>query len=41
MNQETRFHEALGETRTYRFEKTLLFLLDAQGVSVMRLWRRN
>ena len=41
MNQETRFHEALGETRTFRFEKTLLFLLDAQGVSVMRLWRRN
>jgi heat shock protein HslJ len=41
MNQETRFHEALGETRAYRFENTLLFLLDAQGALVMRLWGRD
>jgi heat shock protein HslJ len=41
MNQETRFHEALGETRAYRFENTLLLLLDAQGAAVMRLWRRD
>jgi heat shock protein HslJ len=41
MNQETRFHEALGETRGYRFENGLLFLLDAQGASIMRLWNRG
>jgi arylsulfatase A-like enzyme len=41
MKQETRFHEAQGETRSYRFENTSLFLLDAQGASVLRLWRRG
>ena len=41
MNQEASFHEALGATRGYRFENGLLFLLDAQGAPVMRLWRRE
>jgi putative lipoprotein len=41
MSQEASFHQALGETRGYRFENGLLFLLDAQGASVMRLWRRD
>ena len=41
MNQEAGFHEALGATRGYRFENGLLFLLDAQGAPVMRLWRRE
>jgi putative lipoprotein len=41
MEQEARFLEALGKTRTYRFENGLLFLLDAQGSPVTRLWSRN
>lgn len=41
MNQETRFHQALGEVRGYRFENGLLILLDAESVPVMRLWRRD
>jgi heat shock protein HslJ len=41
MNQEAGFHEALGEIRGYRFENGLLFLLDAQGTALMRLWRRD
>jgi heat shock protein HslJ len=41
MNQEARFFEALEETRGYRFDHGLLFLLDAQGTPVMRLWRRD
>ena len=41
MDQETRFYEALGEARGYRFENGLLFLLDDQGAPVMRLWRRS
>jgi putative lipoprotein len=41
MNQEAAFYEALGETRGYRFENGLLFLLDAGGAEVMRLWRRE
>jgi putative lipoprotein len=41
MDQETKFHEALSETRGYRFENGLLFLLDAQGSPVLRLWRRD
>ena len=41
MDQEARFYEALGETHGYRFENGLLFLLDAQGRPVMRLWRRD
>jgi putative lipoprotein len=41
MNQEASFHEALGQTRGYRFENELLFLLDAQGIAVMRLWPRD
>ena len=41
MDQEARFHDALGETRGYRFENGLLFLLDAQGAPVMRLWPRG
>jgi putative lipoprotein len=41
MNHETRFHHALDETRRYRFENGSLFLLDAQGASIMRLWRRD
>jgi heat shock protein HslJ len=31
MDQEASFYEALGESRGYRFENGLLFLLDAQG----------
>jgi putative lipoprotein len=41
MDQEGRFHEALGATRGYRFENGLLFLLDAEGAPVMQLWRRE
>ncbi len=41
MNQEARFHEALGQTRGYRIENGLLILLDGQGTPVMRLWRRD
>jgi putative lipoprotein len=41
MNQETRFHQALGKVRGYRFENGLLILLDAQSVPVMRLWPRD
>jgi putative lipoprotein len=41
MNQETRFHQALGKVRGYRFENGLLILLDAESVPVMRLWRRD
>lgn len=41
MDQEDRFHQALGQTRGYRFENRLLFLLDAEGTPVMRLWRRD
>jgi putative lipoprotein len=41
MNQEASFYAALGETRGYQFENGLLFLLDAQGAPVMRLWRRD
>jgi heat shock protein HslJ len=41
MDQETRFFEALAQTRSYRFENGLLYLSDAQGMPVMRLWRRD
>jgi putative lipoprotein len=41
MNQETRFHQALGKVRGYRFQNGLLILLDAESVPVMRLWRRD
>jgi heat shock protein HslJ len=41
MDQEARFFEALGQTRSYRFENGLLHLLDAQGMPVMRLWPRD
>jgi heat shock protein HslJ len=41
MNQEASFHKALGRTRGCRFENGLLFPLDAQGGSVVRLWRRD
>jgi putative lipoprotein len=41
MNQEASFHQALGQTRGYRFENGLLFLLDVQGTPVMRLWSRD
>jgi putative lipoprotein len=41
MDQETKFHAALGETHGYRFDNGLLFLLDAQGAPVMRLWNRD
>ena len=41
MNQEAAFYEALGETRGYRFENGLLFLLDAQSAPAIRLWRRD
>ena len=41
MDQEARFFEALGQAHGYRFENGLLYLLDAQGISVMRLWPRD
>jgi len=41
MNQEASFHEALGQTRGYRLENGLLFLLNALGTPVMRLWPRD
>ena len=41
MNQEAKFYEALGATRGYRFENGLLYLLDARGAAIMRLWRRE
>jgi putative lipoprotein len=41
MNQEARFHQALGKVRGYRFENGLLILLDAESVPVMRLWPRD
>jgi len=41
MKQQASFYEALGQTRDYRFENGLLFLLDAQGTEVMRLWPRD
>jgi putative lipoprotein len=41
MDQEARFHQALAQTRGYRLDKGLLYLLDARGAPVMRLWRRD
>ncbi|HSA81960.1 MAG TPA: YbaY family lipoprotein [Geminicoccaceae bacterium] len=41
MNQEASFHQALRQTRGYRFENGLLILTDAESVSVIRLWRRD
>jgi len=41
MDQEARFFEALGQARRYRFENGLLYLSDAQGMPVMRLWPRD
>jgi putative lipoprotein len=41
MAQETRFHEALAQTRGYRIEMGLLYLVDAQGETLMRLWQRD
>jgi putative lipoprotein len=41
MDQEARFYQALGQTRGYRLDKGLLYLLDARGAPVMRLWRRD
>ena len=39
--QEQRFHQALQQTRGYRIEKGLLFLLDVYGEPQMRLWKRD
>jgi putative lipoprotein len=41
IGQEARFFEALGQTRGYRIENGLLYLLDARGMPVMRLWPRD
>lgn len=41
MGQEDRFHEALGQARSYRIEKGILYLIDARGTPVTRLWRRE
>jgi len=41
MNQEAAFHEALGRVRGYRFANGLLYLLDAGGEPVIRLWQRK
>jgi heat shock protein HslJ len=40
LDQEARFHQALGQTRGYRLDKGLLYLLDPGGAPVVRLWRR-
>lgn len=39
--QEHRFHQALGQTRGYRIDKGLLFLLDVHGDPQMRLWKQD
>jgi putative lipoprotein len=41
MEQEDRFHAALGRTRGYRIDKGLLFLIDDQGAPTMRLRRQD
>ncbi len=41
MNQEAKFHAALAAARSYRIESGLLFLLDGDGRTVMRLWPRD
>lgn len=39
MDQEARFHDALGQVRFWRINMGLLFLLDAEGTPIIRLWR--
>lgn len=41
MDQEARFHDALGRVRSFRIEQGLLYLLDEQGRAVLRLWQRQ
>ena len=41
MDQETKFHAALGETQGYRVDNGFLLLLNAQGAPVMRLRSRD
>jgi putative lipoprotein len=41
MDQEARFLDALGRVRFWRLNMGLLFLLDAEGEPILRLWRRE
>jgi putative lipoprotein len=41
MDQEARFLDALGRVRFWRIDLGLLFLLDAEGEPILRLWRRE
>jgi putative lipoprotein len=41
MDQEARFMDALTRVRAWRVERGLLFLLDADGEPILRLWRRQ
>jgi len=41
LNQEGRFHAALAETKAYRIEHGLLFLLGEDSTPLMRLWQRD
>ncbi len=41
MHQEARFTDALGRVQSWRLESGLLFLLDAEGAPILRLWRRQ
>lgn len=40
LSQETRFHEALRQARTYKIEDGLLLLLNTDGATVLRFRRR-
>ncbi len=41
MDQEARFTHALGRVHSWRIENGLLFLLDAEGAPILRLWQRQ
>lgn len=41
MDQEARFTDALSRVQSWRIENGLLFLLDAEGTPILRLWRRD
>jgi putative lipoprotein len=41
MDQEARFMDALTRVRAWRVERGLLFLLDADGQTISRLWKRQ
>jgi putative lipoprotein len=41
MDQEARFTDALGRVRSWRLDRGLLFLLDAEDTAILRLWQRQ